>query len=147
MALSEEVYLRIKRRMEAGKIPIFPQLIRQKAITRYKAENQAELRRRQAVARAKIATERKARARREAAERSAIYEARETRRKKVEARAEALKDVRACSWVKIAPDGSASIAGEAASVSPYPTRKSSERALRTSPESRKANKEENRDGQ
>ncbi len=73
MTLSEDLRRKIIKRMEQGKIPIYSHIIRQKAkaITRYKAEKQAELRRRQAARKVKINAERRARAKREAAERKA----------------------------------------------------------------------------
>ena len=53
--ISERVYQEVVSRIEHGKVPIYPPLIRRRAIERYKAEKIAE------IERAKRETERKIR--------------------------------------------------------------------------------------
>ena len=101
--MDDKIYRKIVGRMEAGKIPVYPGIIRKKAIVRYKSEKEAELKRKQEEYKRKIETERKKRAKEEAERRQRWYK-----------RQEVVKTARAGHWVRINLDGSISGAGEAA---------------------------------
>jgi len=97
--ISERVYREVVSRIEHGKVPIYPSLVRRKAIERYKAEKIAE------IERAKRETERKIR---EAQRRRETRRRREERRRYEEmkkALEASKKRVHAGHWVKIEKGG------------------------------------------
>lgn len=101
--LDPKIYHRIVGRIEAGKLPIYPTLIRKKAVKQYKAEKQAEIKRKQAETEVKIQIETQRRAEAQAA---ALKEWSEGQK--------AITQVKPGGWVKINTDGSVSKAGFAA---------------------------------
>jgi len=97
--ISERVYQEVVSRIEHGKVPLYPSLVRRKAIERYKAEKIAE------IERAKRETERKireAQRRREARRRREERRRYEEMKKALEA---SKKRVHAGHWVKIEEGG------------------------------------------
>ena len=97
--ISERVYREVVSRIEHGKVPLYPSLVRRKAIERYKAEKIAE------IERAKRETERKireAQRRREARRRREERRRYEEMKKALEA---SKKRVHAGHWVKIEEGG------------------------------------------
>ena len=97
--MDDKIYRRIVKRMEAGKIPIYPGIIRKRAITQYKAEKRAELRQKQREYEQKIREEQR---RRERARQRAEWEAKWGEKE---------AQVKPGGWVRINPDGSVSHAG------------------------------------
>ena len=101
--MDDKLYKKIVKRMEEDKIPVYPGIIRKKALVRYKGEKEAELKRRQKEYESKIEKERRRRA-----------EAERKRYEQWQKHQEVVKAARAGHWVRVNPDGSVSGAGEAA---------------------------------
>ena len=103
--MSEGAYREVISRAEKGRIPLYPALIRRKALTHYKAEKIAELKRKQQETKEKI---RIAQALREEAQQHAEWEAKWGAKEVKEVQ------IKPGGWVRINPDGSVSQAGFAA---------------------------------
>ena len=106
--IQERIYREVIGRAEKGKIPIYPSVIRQKAISRYEEEKQAELKQLRKETEEKI---RKAEIKRERRERKRIEEAEEA------AKAVSQK-VHTGGWVKITGDGKSVSGAGIAAMSP-----------------------------
>ena len=106
--IQDRIYREVIGRAEKGKIPIYPSVIRQKAISRYEEEKQAELEQLKKKTEEEIRKEEIRRIKRE-----------EKRRKEAEEAAKAAtQKVHAGSWVKITGDGRSVSAMGIAAMSP-----------------------------
>ena len=110
--ISERVYREVISRAEQGKVPLYPSVVRRKAISRYQSEKLAELKRAQEETERKIREEQ---IRREERRRRAEQQRQEQYRKAEEA---SKGRVHTGQWVKIEEGGKSVSVRDMAALSP-----------------------------